>query len=244
MKSVNMVKHSSCTTNVEANASPDRRGSSSLLQDLDCDDTNVNMNNLGEVADCETEENSIVEVLRDVGDLTQDNNAEHIDVGSADDHVKDDAYKSDQIDCMAAEVSTSNAIVQELSNKIKSDNYESILHDISDSNIIHHEGFGMEYKLMAGKELSWVEDNVKLLDAFGGPHGSVGTNSDAIKKDDNKDHVCNLEQSFEPGCVFIEYGRTEASCNAAHCLHGRLFDDRVISVQYISLDIYHTRFPK
>ncbi|KAK1395359.1 splicing factor U2af large subunit B [Heracleum sosnowskyi] len=49
---------------------------------------------------------------------------------------------------------------------------------------------------------------------------------------------------FEPGCVLVEFRRTEASCMAAHCLHGRLFDDHVVTVNYVDLDSYRNRFPK
>ena len=49
---------------------------------------------------------------------------------------------------------------------------------------------------------------------------------------------------FEPGCVLVEFRRTEASCMAAHCLHGRLFDDRVVTVSYVDFDLYRSRFPK
>lgn len=49
---------------------------------------------------------------------------------------------------------------------------------------------------------------------------------------------------FEPGCVLVEFRRTEASCVAAHCLHGRLFDDHLVTVSYVDLDSYRNRFPK
>lgn len=49
---------------------------------------------------------------------------------------------------------------------------------------------------------------------------------------------------FEPGCVLVEFRRTEASCIAAHCLHGRLFDDHVVTVAYVDLESYRNRFPK
>lgn len=49
---------------------------------------------------------------------------------------------------------------------------------------------------------------------------------------------------FEPGCIFVEYRRAEAACMAAHCLHGRLFDGRVVTVAYVSPDLYQMRFHK
>ncbi|XP_021721865.1 uncharacterized protein LOC110689392 [Chenopodium quinoa] len=49
---------------------------------------------------------------------------------------------------------------------------------------------------------------------------------------------------FEDGCVLVEFKRTEASCVAAHCLHGRAFDNRIVTVEYVSLKAYRERFPK
>ncbi|CAI0436911.1 unnamed protein product [Linum tenue] len=48
--------------------------------------------------------------------------------------------------------------------------------------------------------------------------------------------------SFEAGCVLVEFRRTEASCMAAHCLHGRSFDDRTVTAEYVPLDLYKARF--
>ncbi|KAL8260084.1 hypothetical protein R6Q59_028037 [Mikania micrantha] len=49
---------------------------------------------------------------------------------------------------------------------------------------------------------------------------------------------------FEVGCVLVEYKRTEASSMAAHCLHGRVFDGRSTSVEYVAYDVYCKRFRK
>lgn len=62
--------------------------------------------------------------------------------------------------------------------------------------------------------------------------------------DVSKEESVDLGSIFEVGCVFVEFGRTEAACTAAHCLHGRLFDDRIVSVEYVAFDHYKTRFPK
>ncbi|KAL6548291.1 hypothetical protein OROGR_008712 [Orobanche gracilis] len=53
----------------------------------------------------------------------------------------------------------------------------------------------------------------------------------------------DLESSmFEPGSAFVEYRRPEAACMAAHCLHGRIFDGRVVTVGYVRKDLYQMRF--
>ncbi|XP_010509885.1 PREDICTED: NK-tumor recognition protein-like [Camelina sativa] len=51
------------------------------------------------------------------------------------------------------------------------------------------------------------------------------------------------EDVFEPGCIFIEYGRPEATRDAAHSLHGRLYDNRIVKVEYVSKEFYQIRFP-
>ncbi|KAL1206170.1 Splicing factor U2af large subunit A [Cardamine amara subsp. amara] len=48
---------------------------------------------------------------------------------------------------------------------------------------------------------------------------------------------------FEPGCIFIEYRRPEATRDAAHSLHGRLYENRIVKVEYVSEELYHIRFP-
>ncbi|KAK7354925.1 hypothetical protein VNO80_14167 [Phaseolus coccineus] len=65
----------------------------------------------------------------------------------------------------------------------------------------------------------------------------VGPQKGNDAKDDN-DHV------FEPGSVLVEYGRAEACCSAAHSLHGRLFDGRMVTVEYVAQSLYRARFTK
>lgn len=55
---------------------------------------------------------------------------------------------------------------------------------------------------------------------------------------------CEWSNMFEVGCVLVEFRRTEASCMAAHCLHGRTFDGRIVAVEYVPLKVYQERFPK
>ncbi|KAL9842869.1 putative RNA recognition motif domain, nucleotide-binding alpha-beta plait domain superfamily [Arabidopsis thaliana] len=51
------------------------------------------------------------------------------------------------------------------------------------------------------------------------------------------------EDVFETGCIFIEYRRPEATCDAAHSLHGRLYDNRIVKAEYVSKELYQIRFP-
>ncbi|KAL8095270.1 uncharacterized protein LOC141689532 [Apium graveolens] len=70
--------------------------------------------------------------------------------------------------------------------------------------------------------------------------------SEELDSTENKEKIereFDQGDAFEPGCVLVEFRRTEASCIAAHCLHGRLFDDRVVTVAYVDLESYRNRFP-
>ncbi|KAL2921279.1 Splicing factor U2AF 65 kDa subunit [Bienertia sinuspersici] len=70
------------------------------------------------------------------------------------------------------------------------------------------------------------------------------SNSGATEKVPNIENSCDMVNMFEVGCVLVEFKRTEASCMAAHCLHGRAFDDRIVTVEYVPLKAYQERFPK
>lgn len=71
-----------------------------------------------------------------------------------------------------------------------------------------------------------------------------GTEADAAGKGNKEEDGQNLGDIFEPGCVFVEFRRIESSCMAAHCLHRRLFDDRIVTVRYVPPDIYRARFTR
>ncbi|KAL8161945.1 hypothetical protein V2J09_013434, partial [Rumex salicifolius] len=58
------------------------------------------------------------------------------------------------------------------------------------------------------------------------------------------DEKIHPDHVFEPGCIYVEFKRTEASCIAAHCLHGRLFDSRTVKIEYMPHRLYMTRFSK
>ncbi|CAL0328100.1 unnamed protein product [Lupinus luteus] len=64
----------------------------------------------------------------------------------------------------------------------------------------------------------------------------VGPSKDTDEEDDISDHI------FEKSSVLVEFGRTEACCLAAHSLHGRFFDGRRVTVEYVALNLYKGRF--
>ncbi|KAK9007329.1 hypothetical protein V6N11_051157 [Hibiscus sabdariffa] len=98
-------------------------------------------------------------------------------------------------------------------------------------------------KLLPREDSHQEEGDGRLPEAIDVSAGSVRTELNVIEKEENsKDN--DLKLIFEPGCVFVEYRRTEASCTAAHSLHGRLFDNRFVTVEYIDLNLYRVKFPK
>ncbi|RRT58255.1 hypothetical protein B296_00036516 [Ensete ventricosum] len=58
-------------------------------------------------------------------------------------------------------------------------------------------------------------------------------------KEDHQDFDVSL---FEPGSVFVEFLRTEATCMAAHCLHGRTYGERTVTAGFFPHDLYLARF--
>ncbi|XVE81896.1 hypothetical protein DITRI_Ditri15bG0102900 [Diplodiscus trichospermus] len=108
---------------------------------------------------------------------------------------------------------------------------------------IQSEVKNVEEKSVPKEDPQLKEVNGKLPEAVDGSSGCMRMESDNVEKDENsKDN--NLKHIFEPGCVFVEYRRIEASCIAAHCIHGRSFDDRIVTVEYIDSDLYRVKFPK
>ncbi|XP_026431591.1 uncharacterized protein LOC113328795 [Papaver somniferum] len=88
------------------------------------------------------------------------------------------------------------------------------------------------------EELKSGEADLELHEA------SIKLNDTSTK--DSKDNNENIDMTdiFEVGCILVEYARTETSCIAAHCLHGRLFGDKTVTVGYVDHDQYMSRFSK
>ncbi|XP_061990335.1 splicing factor U2af large subunit A [Rosa rugosa] len=103
-------------------------------------------------------------------------------------------------------------------------------------------------------EVTTVESSIieevdgKKQQTFAGTDDNVGTETDSIlesgtkEQHNGKENDFDLGSIFEPGCVFVEFGRSEASWMAAHCLHGRVFEDRIVTVEYIAPDHYRAKF--
>ncbi|KAL9390067.1 hypothetical protein Peur_018672 [Populus x canadensis] len=239
VKSVNVVKYAAITISTSKSCEfNDDTVSAEATQSLGCDGTNPKTRNIrGSIDQKFMEGNSIG------------------DDKPASDVMEDEPCQPGQVD--------SDMAVQDLACKSSSDSQEPP-QDVSDSNVdkvtddIEIEEVDVENqstagedlnlkevgdnKLMAGEELNLEEVSGDVEKAFVNDSMEVKPNS--IEKGDCKEQDCNLGLIFERGCVFVEFRRTEAACMAAHCLHGRLFDDRAVVVEYVPLDIYLARFPK
>nr|KJB72422.1 hypothetical protein B456_011G177400 [Gossypium raimondii] len=104
---------------------------------------------------------------------------------------------------------------------------------------IKSEIINVDKKLVPKEELQQEVGAGKLPKAVDGSAGSTRMEFNAIEKDENREKN-NLKKIFEPGCVFVQYRRTEASCTAAHSIHGRLFDNRIVTVEYIDPNLYRS----
>ncbi|KAL3030984.1 hypothetical protein AAZX31_02G003800 [Glycine max] len=113
---------------------------------------------------------------------------------------------------------------------------DTAVEDAEDKNIpcsIIQECLGQQDTLDDGPEFLDMMEGFSEWDTSAelvGPQKSIDT------EDDIYGHV------FTPGSVLVEYGRAEACCSAAHCLHGRFFDGRMVTVEYVALSLYRTRF--
>ncbi|BFG14183.1 hypothetical protein CerSpe_004540 [Prunus speciosa] len=143
----------------------------------------------------------------------------------------------------------SNRVPEQLHNQLNSTKDASECYDDKATEAIEINDLSLENELMAEEEGSTQEEaNGEKLRSFAGKDCSLGTESDANEKieikeqNHGKEHDYDLGSIFEPGCVFVEFGRIEASLMAAHCLNGRVFEDRIVTVEYISLDHYRAHF--
>ncbi|KAK4798950.1 hypothetical protein SAY86_024315 [Trapa natans] len=106
-----------------------------------------------------------------------------------------------------------------------------------------------ESKERDASQIEDVDDTLECagneeLDSVEGKSSSRGATTDLgfSENEETKESDSELRHIFELGSVFVEYKRTEGSCNAAHALHGRLFDERAVMVEFVPLELYQARF--
>ncbi|PIA45487.1 hypothetical protein AQUCO_01700781v1 [Aquilegia coerulea] len=107
----------------------------------------------------------------------------------------------------------------------------------------HDDDTGMNKSIMVEPQLKHVETKDGLQEASLQLNHTVSEESQISEKNEIKQEKPD-DEAFERGCVLVEYVRSEASCLAAHCLHGRLYGDRTVLVNYIPHDLYLSKFPK
>ncbi|KAJ0035081.1 hypothetical protein Pint_25123 [Pistacia integerrima] len=250
VKSVNVVKYGDIQIdNPNICEISDNVASARVEQNLRCVETNEKAESLEEAICDQSEGIKGLESLHDArvkeieeGNRVNDDNL----VGGL---VVDEPCPLDRLDNnMAAEglapESLSKSLSQEVSEQPSTLKDDSCCHEDRVACSIETDNISLENKPSAEVELNLDEVNRNLQEASAGLDESVETHSDSIKNGGKEKQDNNLARIFEQGSVFVEYRRTEASCMAAHCLHGRLFDDRIVTVEYVPLDLYKKRFTK
>ncbi|KAL7209865.1 hypothetical protein ACSBR1_031435 [Camellia fascicularis] len=252
VKSVNVVKCDDCDTIPEKCEVSDDTGSGSKGPDLNCTEHTRTVIS-GEPVDCDSQEISrsdpaniakepeVVDKAIEVDDICGDKPTADL--------MEDEMCEPAQLDSKEALEDSacednSNAISLELNDQLNlNDQMECHDGDNADDNILTRDA-EMENESMVQEKLKSEEANGKQQETSAEMNRSVRMDSDNHEKNGNRERVFDLEDVFEPGCILVEYGRTETASVAAHCLNGRLFDNRVVTVGYVAYDIYRKRFPK
>lgn len=248
VKSVNIVKYNnSHVSTLEAYEAADNTGSN-----LGCDGNSMKAETLGGGTDDGSSDISGIKPPTDVKDLKEvDEVVERNGISddkSLTDLIKNELCEPSQIDSNTAVKEPgcpdgSDDIPRGLPDQLNNMKHEVELRNNKAADVIQ-EDIIIKNKLMTVEELKLEETNRKLLGTSAELDSSPGIKSDFTGKNDSEKGLCDLDDMFEVGCVLVEYGRTEASCMAAHCLHGRYFDDRVVVVGYVALDLYRMKFPR
>ncbi|GMP77547.1 hypothetical protein CsSME_00033796 [Camellia sinensis var. sinensis] len=252
VKSVNVVKCDDCDTIPEKCEVSDDTGSGSKGPDLNCTEHTRTVIS-GEPIDCDSQEISRSEPANIAKEPEVVDKAIEVDDICGDkptaDLMEDEMCEPAQLDSKEALEDSacednSNAISLELNDQLNlNDQMECHDGDNADDNILTRDA-EMENESMVQEKLKSEEANGKQQETSAEMNCSVRMDSDNHEKNGNRERVFDLEDVFEPGCILVEYGRTETASVAAHCLNGRLFDNRVVTVGYVAYDIYGKRFPK
>lgn len=231
--------------------------SAKVEQNLRCDKTNEKAESLEEAIDNQYEGIKGLDSLGSIHDAKGIKEVDEVEEGNRvnDDNpvavgglMVDEPCPLDRLDNnMAAEglapVNLSKSLSQEVSEQPNTLKDDSCCHEDKVACSIEMDSISLDNKPSAEEELNLDEVN-RNLQASAGLDESVETHSDSIENGGKEKQDNNLARIFEQGSVFVEYRRTEASCTAAHYLHGRLFDDRIVTVEYVPLDLYKKRFTK
>lgn len=213
------------------------------------DETNEKGERLEEVTDHKSIKNNELEILNDSKEVMEAGEVNNVkDNRPASGSMGDEPSQLCELDTdMAVEYqahdSTSEIVSQGVPTQVNTLKDEPCAHDDKVTCNIQLEHMSEENKSSAKEDLNLEEVNGNS-EAFTGASNEMGMQSSAVENGDNENQDPNQGHIFEPGCVFVEYMRAEASCMAAHSLHRRLFDDRIVAVEYIPLNLYRARFSK
>ncbi|XP_057459704.1 uncharacterized protein LOC130750234 isoform X2 [Actinidia eriantha] len=266
VKSVKVVKHSIChhrnqeTGNFLENPSSARDG-----QDLKCKDNTTKTETSKEHVDCDSEEFSRSETPNNAKEAAEVDKAVEGD-GISDDKLTYNRVEYETCDPatidnkVAVEKPTSednsmvleeptcddnhNAISLELPEGFMSNDQMECCDGKVDDDTNQTRDAEMETKLVEEEKLKSPEANEQQQEALAEMNFSERIDLGTLEKGENGECVFAFEDVFEPGSVLVEFRRIEAACMAAHCLHGRLFDNRMVTVGYVDYNIYKARFPK
>ena len=246
IKSVNIVKYNnSHLSSLKAYEAGDNTGS-----DLGCDGNSMNAETFkGGTDNGSTDDISGVEPPPNVQDLKEVDVMEHsnaTDDNSTIDLMKDEPRELIQADSNMGATGCpdgSDGIPRELPGQLNYAKHEVELHDDKAADGSQEDSI-VEERSNAMVELE--ETNRELLGTSAELDSSCspGIEQDVVPGKNSEKGLCELDDMFEVGCVLVEYGRTEASCMAAHCLHGRYFDERIVVTGYAALDLYRRKFPR
>ncbi|KAK3016932.1 hypothetical protein RJ639_007559 [Escallonia herrerae] len=267
--SVNVVKCSTCSTDLEAYEVVDTNVSAIGDGNLESDDKEERAEIVSECLDgdsgkvCRSEPSSNAdepEVVHKAaeGSSSSDGRSEPLSSARQDDEadeavesssncndklvdnlVKEETCEAAPLDDPSIEENL-NAIGRDLSLPMKAevDQLECDDHKVAD--ILQMGDLPMEDIPSFKIQLKLEEEIGKFSDS----KNIAKIESDGLENCGNKGQSINLEDIFDPGCVLVKFKRAEASSNAAHCFHGRLFDNRVVTVEYVAHEHYKARFPK
>lgn len=216
-----------------------------------CNDRREETNTSRKDVDHEPRQISEVDVPSDIKEIKEDVVKSNCfgDDKPTDDIGEDTTYQKVQLDNnMVAEdlgcKNISDSVPTELPVQLNGQVDQLDFHDENVGDIIQVKDISLDRKFKAEDNSTLEDTDGKLQEASAELDSSLAMEAGAMERGGIEELDYDLGHVFEPWCVFVEYGRTEAACMAAHCLHGRLFDNRVVAVEYIALDLYRSRFPK
>ncbi|KAF8015823.1 hypothetical protein BT93_H1385 [Corymbia citriodora subsp. variegata] len=248
IKSVNVVKHDTgpCPSTIsEPCVVPDDAG-----QRMEKDANRIETSE--EVACQEPRVVNEIEIPSDANQLKEDGVPATHSNDTNENNLADDAADNDssqmappdaQVECSdLTSERTTDMPTSENPEQLNSVNGDSDNQDNEDADVAQMEENRLEKKSLVEEELLPEESNWSMRETLEVPKGNMNMESDTIQNSDAKGDDLMIEQVFEPGCVLVEFKRAECSGVAAHSLHGRLFDERTVMVEYVSLDLYRRKF--